>query len=128
MLFFEETLDYGPGLAVLLVMHALFPLHATSNGEGGRTPCSEWKKSGMQFLRRPSERVRLRSLRFGFLRWPWWLLHRWVNGDVIAGRADVRAVVVDGETANGGWSGCQDAMWACVSATASPGLACSTPI
>ena len=80
---------------------------------GGRTPCSEWKKSEMQFLRRLSVRARLRRLRLGILRSPYWLLHRWVSGDVTAGRADVCAVVMDGETANGGWRGCQDAMWAC---------------
>jgi len=72
---------------------------------GGRTPCSGWKKSGMQFLHRRSERVRLHTLRLGFLRLPWWLLHRWVCGDVNVGRADVRAVVMDGKGPMGGGGG-----------------------
>jgi len=49
-----------------------------------------------------------------------------VNEDVTAGRADVRSVVMDGETANGGWRGCQDAIWVCECAFRALRLSCST--
>jgi hypothetical protein len=97
VLFFEESLDYGPGLTVVLVIHALIPFSITTRivKGRGRTPCSGLKKSGMQFLRRRSARARLRRMRLAFLMWPWCLWHGCVVRGC-AGRDDVRG-------GGGGW-------------------------